>query len=58
MDLCLTMCILMWPYELVMQCKLGACPKGYIICQADLWLKYSFNVSVDLMSIMRGRLVA
>lgn len=27
MDICLSVLILMWSFELVMHCKLGACPK-------------------------------
>ena len=61
MDLCLSVCIIMWSNELVMHCKLGAYLKYLILCyvfnvvsQANLWLEGVFNVSVYLMSIMLG----
>ena len=63
-DLCLSVCILMWSFDLAMHYKLGACPKflNYVhvfnVCsQDDLWLEGVFNVSVYLMSIMLNQLL-
>lgn len=53
MDLCLSVCILMWSYELVMYCKLGACSKCLIyimhlmfVAKLTCGLKVVFNVGV------------
>ena len=49
-DLCLSVCILMWSYELVMPCKLGACPKYLIYVMYLMFLaKPTCGLRVYLM---------
>ena len=57
-DLCISACILMWSYELVMHFKLETCPKYLICVAADLWLMHELNVGVYFgCNIAIGQLV-